>query len=198
MGTSCAPHLANIFLFVYESEFINSLISRNMIDKAVLLSNIFRYQDDCFVFNDKGYFNEVISKIYPTELKLENTNISKHKFTFLDLKVTLHKGVLKYNKFDKRETFPFNVISYPFVSGNVPKIPCYGVYMSQLIRLCQVTNESKSFTGQLKTLNEKLCNQGFDVVSLKRKFIQFSHRYLHLWCKFGIDITKNEFLNNFF
>jgi hypothetical protein len=43
MGTSCAPHLANIFLFMYESQYIQGLINSGQESKAALLSKNFRY-----------------------------------------------------------------------------------------------------------------------------------------------------------
>ena len=130
MGTSCAPHLANIFLFMYESQYIQELIKSGQHNKAALLSNIFRYQDDAIVFNDNGLFGEIYKDIYPEELILLNTNINRTNVHYLDLNIFLHSGVFKYSLFDKRNDFDFNVISYPFLSGNIPKIPTYDVYTS--------------------------------------------------------------------
>ena len=58
MGTSCAPHLANIFLFMYELTYLQDLIKNGQSDKASLLRHVFRYQDDAIVFNDNGVFGD--------------------------------------------------------------------------------------------------------------------------------------------
>ena len=47
-------------------------------------------------------------------------------------------------------------------------------------------------------LNNKLRKQGFVVETLKRKFQQFSTKYIHLWSKFGEDITSENYLNAVF
>ena len=67
MGTSCAPHLANIFLYMYEKAAIMNLINKGKTKEASLLANIFRYQDDCIVFNDHMLFDSLFKEIYPKE-----------------------------------------------------------------------------------------------------------------------------------
>ena len=195
-GTSCAPHLANIFLFMYESQFIQGLIRNGQGYKAALLSNIFRYQDDAIAFNDNGLFGDICKDIYPEELVLLNTNINRNNVHYLDLNITLHSGIFKYSLFDKRNDFDFDVISYPFLSGNIPKIPTYGVYVSQLIRFCNVSSESMQKA--VLDLNNKLRKQGFLMETLKRKFKQFATKYIHLWSKFGKDIMSENYLNSIF
>ena len=90
------------------------------------------------------------------------------------------------------------VINYPFICGNVPHVPSDGVYLSQLIRFCYIFSESKYFVSALKEFNEKLVGHGYVLNSLKRKFKVFMNRYLHLWYKFGVDMTSNEFLTHIF
>ena len=196
MGTNCAPHLANIFLFMFEQTYINNLVNSKQIKKAALLRNIYRYQDDAIVFNDNGFFNLVFKDIYPEELVLLNTNTSRNECNFLDLSIVLQNGKFKYSIFDKRKDFNFEVIHYPFLSGNIPRIPSYGVYISQLIRFCNICSES--MTDMIIQLNKKFIKQGFKIDSLKRKFNLFASKYIHLWSKFGIDITSPDYLNSIF
>ena len=198
MGTSCAPYLANLFLYMYEKAFIEKLITNNKIKEAGLLKNIFRYQDDLVVFNDKGYFDTVLNEIYPSELTLKNTNTSTRKSNYLDLTISIVNGKFRYQLFDKRGEFPFKVINYPFISGNIPRIPSYGVYISHLNRFCYIFSESNNLVNTLKELNKKLIDQGYLRTTLERKFKVFTNRYLHLWCKFGVDMTSHDFINDIF
>ena len=125
-----------------------------------------------------------------------NTKIHRTNVHYLDLNIFLQSGIFKYSLFDKRNDFNFNVISYPFLSGNIPKIPTYGVYVSQLIRFCNVSSESMQ--NAVLSLNNKLRKQGFVVQTLKRKFQQFATKYIHLWSKFGEDITSEDYLTSIF
>ena len=36
----------------------------------------------------------------------------------------------------KRDDFNFELVNFPFLDGDVPSSPSYGVYISQLIRFC--------------------------------------------------------------
>ena len=56
MGTNCAPFIANIYLHTFEYEYIKKLVSKGELNAATLLSNMFRYQDDCIAVNDEGMF----------------------------------------------------------------------------------------------------------------------------------------------
>ena len=47
MGTSCAPYLANIFLHMYEYDYLRGLVEKGEMENARRLANTFRYQDDC-------------------------------------------------------------------------------------------------------------------------------------------------------
>ena len=53
-GTNAAPQVANVYLHVYEYEYIQALIDKNDLDSLRRLKDIFRYQDDLIVFNDFG------------------------------------------------------------------------------------------------------------------------------------------------
>ena len=92
MGTSCAPYLANIFLHEYEDDYIYALIRNKNTKTATHLSRMFRYQDDCIVFNDEDDFNSHFILMYPSEMLLKCTNISPVKSTFLDLTISVYRG----------------------------------------------------------------------------------------------------------
>ena len=89
MGRNCAPYLANLFLHVFEYKYLSLLVTNGDIEVAKKLSNVFRYQDDCLAVNDDGLFAEHFKNIYPSELKLNNTNISVNKSNFLDMTIYL-------------------------------------------------------------------------------------------------------------
>ena len=36
--------------------------------------------------------------------------------------------------YDKHDDFDFDIVNFPFLDGDVPRRPSYGVYISQLIR----------------------------------------------------------------
>ena len=56
MGKNCGPQTANIYLFVYEDNYIYTLIDNKDVSNLYRLQCIFRHQDDLISFNDDGFF----------------------------------------------------------------------------------------------------------------------------------------------
>ena len=74
MGTNSAPLLADLFLHIFEYDFMVKTVKQD-ITKAIQFSNTFRYMDNLFSVNkvDFGNYN---SPIYPWELELKDTSTS--------------------------------------------------------------------------------------------------------------------------
>jgi hypothetical protein len=190
MGTNCAPHLANIYLHVYEYKYMQNLVKHGQIEVARKLSNVFRYQDDCIAINDNGLFATHAPQIYPPEMVLKKTNISANKSTFLDLMVSIYRQKFLYYSWDKRREFDFQVVNYPNLSGNIPSSQSYGVYTSQLIRFCDINMKFGHFLSDVKTLTGKFIEQSFKGEQLRTKFILFRDTYFFKWAKYGEDISS--------
>ena len=81
MGTYCAPLVADLFLFCYERDFMMALSD----DKQAYVIDAFnttsRYLEDILNINNV-YFDNMVSQIYPSELKLNKENASDTKAAF--------------------------------------------------------------------------------------------------------------------
>ena len=98
-----------------------------------------------------------------------------------------------YDKlYDKRKEYSFNVISYPFLDGNIPNGPSYGIFISQLVRLARINNSYNYFISDVKLLVRKLVNQHFDPAALRKRFEVFVDKYFDIWGKYGHFLTVNE------
>ena len=67
MGIDPAPFWANLFLYKYEKELVEKLISEGSI-RAYLYGNTGRFIDDLCAINDRNEFNDSHKQIYPEEL----------------------------------------------------------------------------------------------------------------------------------
>ena len=72
--------------------------------------------------------------------------------------------------------------------SNVPKIPSYAVFTSQLIRFCQINSTYEQFKSDTTQLYNKFVAQNFDKHVLKAKFQRFYGDSMVQWSKFGLDI----------
>jgi hypothetical protein len=95
MGTNCAPLLADLFLYSYESEFLQKLVKDRKIHEARAFNSIYRYIDDVLSINHSR-FAEFLPLIYPPELEVKETTDPHHFWTYTSNLTTVVKTVLKY------------------------------------------------------------------------------------------------------
>ena len=75
MGTNCAPLLADIFLYSYEADFIQSLLSAGKKHLASRFNLTYRYIDDVLSINNPEFEN-YLGQMYPAELEIKDTTES--------------------------------------------------------------------------------------------------------------------------
>ena len=97
IGTSCAPLLADLFLYCYERDFMDSLNHDNQEAFTSMTLNI-----------DNPYFEGMVNQIYPPELQLNKANISYTEAPFLDLHLSVANGLVSSKIYDKRDDFDFD------------------------------------------------------------------------------------------
>ena len=136
MGTNCAPLVADLFLYCYERDFMDSLNHDNQADVIEAFNSTSRYLDDLLNI-DNPSFEGMVNQIYPPELQLNKANISDTEAPFLDLHLSVANGFVSSKIYDKRDDFDFDIVNYPFLDGDVPRRASYGVYISQLIRFAR-------------------------------------------------------------
>ena len=133
MGSKCAPLVADLFLFCNEKDFMKDLSSDNQADVIMALNSTSRYLDDLLNI-DNPYFEGMVNHVYPPALQLNKANTSDTEAPFLDLHLSISNGFVSSKIYDKRDDFDFDIVNFPFLDGDVPRRPSYGVYISQLIR----------------------------------------------------------------
>ena len=147
MGTNCAPLVAHLFLFCYERVFMLSLSDNNQTDIIEAFNLTSRYLDDLLNI-DNPYFEQMVGQIYPIELQLNRANSSDTEASFLELNLSITKGIVSSKIYDKRDDFNFEIVNFPFLDGDVPRSPSYGVYISHFIRFARVGSNVEDFNNR--------------------------------------------------
>ena len=88
MGTNCAPLVADLFLFCYKRDFMKSLSRENQADIIEAFNSSSRCLDELF-FIDNIYLEQMIDRIYRTELRLSKANFSDTEAPFPDLNLRI-------------------------------------------------------------------------------------------------------------
>jgi hypothetical protein len=84
MGTNCAPLLADLLLYSYESEFLQKLVKDKKIHEARAFNFTYRYIDDVLSINNSR-FAESLPLIYPPDLEVKDTTDTASSASFLEL-----------------------------------------------------------------------------------------------------------------
>ena len=189
MGTNCAALVADLFLFCYERDFMKNLSSDNQADVIKAFNLTSRYLDDLLNI-DNLYLEGMVNQIYPPELQLNKANTSDTEVPFLDLHLSISNGFVSSKIYDKRDDFDFDIVNFPFLDGNVPRHPSYGVYISQLIRFARVCSHVDDFNTRNKCLTAKLFKQGYRYHKLRKAFSKFYRRRYELISKLNVGLKS--------
>ena len=208
MGTNCAPLVADLFLYYYERDFMDSLNHDNQADVIEAFNSTSRYLDDLLNI-DNPYFEGMVNQIYPPELKLNKANISDTDTQFgshlgfwsgnlfliapfpdlcLLVPFSVANGFVSSKIYDKRDDFDFDIVNFPFLDGDVPRRASYDVYISQLIRFARVCNHVTDFNARNKCLTAKLLQQGYRYHKLRKTFSKFYRRHYELISKYNVGL----------
>ena len=152
-----------------------------------------RYLDDIFTI-DNPEFEKHIPDIYQAELQLNKANTSDKETSFLDLNIKVIGSDIHTSVYDRRDDFGFPIVNFPWLSGDVPRLPSYGIYISQLVRFARCCTSVLDFHSKNLQITSKLLIQGYRYHKLRKTFGKFFRSYSELLSKFG-DISFQEYLS---
>ena len=191
MGTNCAPLVADLFLYCYERDFMSNLQKSKRFDLIDKFNDTSRYLDDIFTI-DNPTFAEHIPDIYLRELQLNKANTCDKETSFLDLNIKVIGNDIHTSVYDKRDDFGFPIVNFPWLSGDVPRLPSYGIYISQLDRFARCCTSVFDFHSKNLQITSKLLTQGYRYHKLLKTFGKFFRSYTELLPKFGaISFQEN-------
>ena len=85
-----------------------------------------------------------------------------------------------------RDDFGFPIVNFPWLIGDVPKLPSYGVYISQLVRFARCCTSVSDFNSKNLQITSKLLTHGYRYHKLRKniqKVLQvILWHVVHVWC----------------
>ena len=113
----------------------------------------------------------MVGQIYPAALQLNKANSSDTEALFLNLNLSITNGIVSSKIYDKRrDNFNFETVNFPFLGGDVPRSPSYGVNISQLIRFARVCSNVDDFNNRNLFYTAKLLNKVIDIMKFDKHF----------------------------
>ena len=98
-------------------------------------------------------FAEHIPDIYPREIQLNKANTSDKGTSFLEI----NKKVISSNIYAMTLDL---LVNFPLLSGDVPRLPSYGVYISQLVQFARCCTSVIDFHSKNHLITSKQLTQG--------------------------------------
>ena len=84
--------------------------------------------------------------------------------------MSIINGIVSSKIYDKQDDFNFEIVNFPFLDGDVPRSPSFGVYISQLIRFARVCSNVDDFNNRNSFLTAKL-NKVIDTIKFEKRFL---------------------------
>ena len=114
------------------------------------------------------------------ELKLNKANVSDKETSFLDWNIKIIGSFIHTSVYDKRVDFGFPIVNVPWLSGDVPRLQPYGIYILQIVRFAGCC------TRVLKSSNHFLTiEKGLQISQASNTFGKFFRPYCELLSKFS-------------
>ena len=125
----------------------------------------------------------MVNQIYPPELQLNKANTSDTEAPLLDLHLSISNGFVSSKIYDKRDDFDFDIVNFPFLDGDIPCLPSYGVCISQLIRFARVCRHVDDFNTRNKCLT-------YRYHKLRKAFSKLYRRLYELISLFNVGLKS--------
>ena len=156
MGSSPAPFLANLFLFHYEKEWVEKSDRK----QTRYFDYTFRFIDDLITLNDGNQFENIHKEIYPKQLTLKKENKDNNHATFLDLEIEIIDGKFDYKLYDKRNSYDFHIVRFPYRKSNIPSKVFYGAIGAEILRIARATLKYDHFIQSVQPFISRMKTQG--------------------------------------
>ena len=171
VGSDHAPFFANLFLFFCdESRWLKSIKNTDY-GVARKFGNIFRFTDDLIAINDGNEFENHYNEIDPSELILKKENTSHTETTFLDLHLCINEGQIQTSLYDKRNSYKFNVVRFPYKSSTIPSKMFFATIRAEILQICRATSSSVvQFIKRSKVFLHRMLRQVADPLGVKKGF----------------------------
>ena len=116
MDTNCAPLLTDLFLRVYEADFLQGFLKNEYRKLAQTFNSNFRYIDDVLSLNNSR-FVDYLHRIYLNVLQAKDTTDTQKSYSCLDLHVFIEID----NGWRLRPKL-FSIGNFPFITS--PRFLC--------------------------------------------------------------------------
>ena len=193
IGTNCTPLITDLFLFCYERDFLYNLHKSKQYDLIDMSNDTSRYLDDIFTFANPEFEKHSPIIYIQRNFRWTKQILQTKKLLSFDLNIKVIGSDVHTSAYNKHDDFGFPIVNFPWLSGDIPRLPWYGVYISQLVRFVWCCNTVLDFNSKNLQITSKLLTQSYRYHKLWKTFRKFFRSYSDLLSKFG-KISFQEYV----
>ena len=180
---------SRLYLSVFIRSGLHTFFALNGKETASLVNLTYRYINDVLSINNSE-FEHYLCQMNPAELEIKDTTESTTSASYLDILSIGRDGQLHNSLNNKRDDFHFHITNFPFPSSNIPSLPAYGVFVSQLIRNARACSSYECIIPRSRRFSRKFLKQGCFVERLKSSFGKFYGRYGDLIQQYEVSLSR--------
>lgn len=113
IGTNCAPILADLFLYLYETDLIQGSLQRKEKKLDQSFTNSFCCIDNVLSLSNV-WFEDFLDHIFPNELEIKDTSNTLKSTSYLYLENN-YEDQFRSKLYDKRDNCNFPIVNFPFM-----------------------------------------------------------------------------------
>ena len=151
---------------------MKSLSRENQADIIEAFNSTSRYLDDLLNI-DNIYFDQMVDRIYPTELQLNRANSSDTEAPFLDLNLCISNGTVSTKIYDKGDDFDFDIVNFLFWMAMSPGVPHMGYTYLNLLDSPELLQILMTLNTVIKPLLQNFLGRAVVILNFVRRFRNF-------------------------
>ena len=172
MRTNCAHPVADLFLYCYERDFLDSLNHDNQADVIEAFNSTSRYLDDLLNI-DNPYFEGMVNQIYTPEVQLNKANISYTEAPFLDLYLSVSNGFVSSKMYDKHDDFDFDIVNFRFWMVTFLVVLFMVCTFRNLLGLLESAIMLHTSTLEINVERPNFSNRAIGIINFEKTFLNF-------------------------
>ena len=186
MGSSCAPFLANLYLYQQEKTYFEKNLLELRFNNPNL-TNVFRLIDDITVFNDQSLnLSTNFHKIYNKSLSLKKINTIDNQADVLDLSIKLYNNSFSSCLYDKTKDFNFFCPKFPHYTSCLNINVKTNCIQSQIFRYSRICSHKEALFRCIKDLVDMLRLRGYWDKTIYRTLIKTYYKFRSIGIKFNL------------
>ena len=124
---------------------------------------------------------------------LSNLVYFRQRTSSLDLNIKVIGNDVHNSVYDKRKDFGFPIVNFPCLSGDVPRLPSYGAFISQLVRFARCCTSVSDVDSKNLQILPNYWHRITDITSFEKHLESSSDHTL----TFHQNLVKYRFKNMF-